>query len=179
MSRTPDELIPKALRDQIIGEITAPEYEGLTDTAFHVTVQFSDLNYREKSEGWITVTTAHRIIARECLALLNRDVRNGGSWIFVWYAPVGGTRQAKDAIIFWKDKDGDIICSAEIKNPIGRIYAGERVDFGSIASETLRRALDFWSDLEISETQKRRAAQGQASANPIPGAAVPPESPIA
>lgn len=176
MNVTPDELIPKALLDQIVGEITAEEYEELADTSFHVTIQLADKSTREKSKGLIAVTQAHRIIAHEALWLLNKDVRNGGTWIFVWYAPVPISRQPVDVIILWKDQDGDLICSAEIKNPIGRVYAGERVDFGGIAAAALDRTLNFWRDMEVTAAETRKAAQGQPSANPN---IVPPHSPVA
>lgn len=176
MNVTPDELIPKALMDQIVGEITAEEYEELTDTSFHVTIQLADKTFRDKQKGLIAITSAHRIIARDALWLLNKEVRNGGTWIFVWYAPVPISRQPVDAIIMWKDQDGDLICSAEIKNPIGRLYAGERVDFGGIASAALDRTLNFLRDLEVTPSETRKAAQGQPSANPN---VIPPHSPVA
>lgn len=174
-----DDLIPKKLLDQVLGEITAPEYEGLTDTAFGVTIQLADRSFRETSRGLVSLTQAHRIIAREALWLLNKDVREDGAWVFIWYAPVPITRQPRHAIIAWKDRDGDLIASVEIQDPISRVYAGGTIDFGGIAKQVLDRVRAFWRDLEIKDSQTRKAAQGQASASPIPARAVPPDSPVA
>jgi len=174
-----DDLIPKALMDQVLGEIMAPEYEGLTDTAFHCVVQLADKSFRERKHGLVDVTQAHRIIAREALWLLNKDVRDDGAWVFVWFAAVPISRQPRHALIMWKDRDGDLKTSVLIEDPIARVYRGEHVDFGGIARKALDRMAEFWRDLEIKETQTRKAAQGQPSANPNPAKAIPPDSPIA
>ena len=179
MAVMPDELIPKALLDQVLGEIMAPEYEGLTDTAFGVTIQLADKSFRETSRGLVTLTEAHRYIAREVLWLLNKDVRNDGAWVFVWYAPVPITRQPRHAIIGWKDRDGDLIASVEVQNPLARHFANEPPNWGGIASQVLGRVREWKRDLEIKDSQTRKAAQGQPSAAKNPARAVPPDSPIA
>jgi len=179
MSVMPDELIPKKLMDQVLGEITAPEYEGLTDTAFHCVIQLADKSFRERSQGWVNVTGAHRQVARDVLMLLNKDVAEDGTWFFVWYSPVPGSRQPADAIVAWKDRDGDLISSIEVKNPLGRMFQGERIEWGGMAAQVLKRVRQFWRDLEIKQSQTRKAAQGQPSAAPIPARAVPPDSPVA
>lgn len=174
-----DDLIPKALMDQVLGEITAPEYEGLTDTGFCCVIQLADKSFRERTHGWVTITEAHRVIARDALMLLNKDVREDGAWVFVWYSPMRVSRQPADAILGWKDRDGDLIASIEVKNPIGRTFQGERIEWGGMAKNVLDRVRAFWRDLEINERQTRKAAQGQPTAAKIPTWAVPPDSPIA
>lgn len=179
MSVMSDDLIPKKLLDQVLGEITAPEYEGLTDTGFGVVIQLSDKSMRETTRGLVNLTQVHRIIARKALWLLNKDVREDGTWVWIWYAPVPVTRQPQHAIIAWKDSDGDLIASVEIKDPIARVYRGERIDFGAIAAQALARTREFWRELEIKESQTRKAAQGEPSAAVIPLRAIPPDAPIA
>lgn len=179
MAVMPDELIPKALMDQVLGEITAPEFEGITDTGFCCVIQLADKTFRERTHGFVSITEAHRVIARDVLMLLNKDVREDGAWVFVWYSPVPVSRQPSDAILAWKDRDGDLIASIDVRNPIGRIYQGERIEWGGMAKQVLDRVRAFWRDLEITETQTRKAAQGQPTAAKIPAKAVPPDAPVA
>lgn len=173
MSQITDDLIPKALKDQIVGEITAEEYEGLTDTAFHVTIQLADKTFRYKHDGSVFVTNAHMIVAREALWLINKELSRGGTWIWVWYAPVPDSRQPKDALLLWKDPDGDLKVSIDIQNPLSRLYAGERIDFESIAGRAHNGMLEYWRDLEVKPEQTVKAAQGQKPT------ATPFDSPIA
>lgn len=168
-----DELIPRALKDQIVGEIMAEEYEGLTDTAFHVTIQLADKTFRAKAEGSVFVTRVHGIVAREALWAVNRELARGGTWIFVWYSPMPGTRQPKDALLLWKDPDGDLKVSVDIQNPLARLFAGERIDFMSIAGRAHNGMLEYWRDLEIKPEQTVKAAQGQKPT------ATPFDSPVA
>lgn len=168
-----DELIPRALKDQIVGEIMAEEYEGLTDTAFHVTIQLADKTFRAKAEGSVFVTRAHGIVAREALWAVNRELARGGTWIFVWYSPMPDSRQPKDALLLWKDPDGDLKVSVDIQNPLARLFAGERIDFISIAGRAHNGMLEYWRDLEIKPEQTVKAAQGQKPT------ATPFDSPVA
>jgi hypothetical protein len=160
-----DELIGKRLLWQIEREIAANQSR---DGSFHVTVCRSDSEtVATKIVGSIAPGSARVMWARYACRLLNRQVREGGTWIVVWCEPRDRIAwEPTRLLVLHKDSQGDIATGFDCVQPIEEIVGWGQTWFLGRAQEALQAYRAHLHDAGIKPSQMIAEALGQQSANP-------------
>jgi hypothetical protein len=160
-----DALIGKRLLWQIEREIAANQSR---DGAFHVTVCRADNEtIATKIAGSIAPGSVRVTWARFACRTLNRQAREGGTWIVVWCEPRDAiTREPTRVLFLWKDRDGDVPTGFDCVQPFEMMVAWGPTWFVDQAHRALQAYREHLRESGIRTQHMIREALGEHSSNP-------------
>jgi hypothetical protein len=167
-----DDLIGKRLLWQIEREIAANQSGS---AAFHVTVCRADNEtVAQKIVGSIAPGPLRVTWARYACRLLNRNAREGGTWIVVWCEPRGLLAREPTRVLFLhKDRDGDIPVGFDCVEPFETMVAWGPTWFIDRGLDALKAHREHLRDVGVRPDQMIREALGEQSADPRAGGPSP------